>query len=164
MNGCSSAALQWGIEHESVAIQAYKIEMGTTVFPCGFFVCTDHLFLGASPDGVVFSKQGEMGLVEIKCPYKHRDSTLEDATTQDKAFHLDATKQLKRSHDYYYPVTGQLAITHAVFCDFVTWTTKDMYIERVYMDSCLWPTMVDKLPAFYRDCLGLEIIHRLFML
>ena len=51
----SSEALQWGIEHESVAIQAYELEMGTTVFTCKFFVCTDQPFFGASSN-VVFGK------------------------------------------------------------------------------------------------------------
>ena len=68
----SSAALQWGINNEDVALHAYEQYTGSTVFPCGFYVCLDCPFLGASPDDIVFGKDGEMGIVEIKCPYVSR--------------------------------------------------------------------------------------------
>ena len=65
---------------------------------------------------------GEFGIVEVKCPYKHRLDLIQDAC-KDSGFHLklvDDQAQLRRSHDYYFQVRGQLAITEAAFCDFVT--------------------------------------------
>ena len=107
--------------------------------------------------------------MKVKCPYKHRDTLLENAMQQDNKFHLafchiSNQPRLKRYHDYYYQVVGQLAITHAAFCDFVTWTGRDISIERIYTDIDLWPNMVDKLTGFYRDCLGPEILCRLCMM
>ena len=127
------------------------------------FVCPEHPILGALPDGVVFGEGGVMRVIEIKCP------SIEDAIQQDNKFHLECSHtnkctQLKRSHDYYYQGIGQLAITQAAFCDSVTWTNGDFYIERIYLDISLWSAMVDKLTTFYRGCLGPEILHRLSMM
>ena len=71
---------------------------------------------------------------------------------------VDNTIMLKRTHDYYYQVTGQLALTGAQFCDFVIWTEVDMHVERIYLDSELWEDIVKKLTHFYNTCLGLEIL------
>ncbi len=54
----SSAATDWGVQKESLAIQEYvsfQHEHGRdklTVAPCGFLVCESYPFLGATPDGV----------------------------------------------------------------------------------------------------------------
>ena len=50
----------------------------------------------------------------------------------------DNTPQLKRRHDYYYQVIGQLGITGARYCDFIVWTLVDV-------DTELWQEMIDKL-------------------
>ncbi len=41
---------------------------------------------------------------------------------------------LDKSHDYYIQVQGQLLVTGAPWCDFVVYTTKDMFIERILPD------------------------------
>ena len=45
--------------------------------------------LGASPDGIVVVPDGtEKVLLEVKCPYKHRDQTVMQAALSDKDFCL----------------------------------------------------------------------------
>jgi len=103
------------------------------------------------------------GLIEVKCPFKHRKSTIEEACS-DASFCLantDNVVMLKRMHDYYYQVTGQLALTGAQFCDFVVWTEVDMHIERISFDTMLWDDMKSKLVHLYHTCLGLEILEHL---
>ena len=68
--------------------------------PCGIFISCDHPFLGGSPNVIVFHDGNEMGLVEVKCPDKHREHTLEEAC-RDKALHLhweECEPQLKKTH------------------------------------------------------------------
>ena len=50
-------------------------------------------FLGCSPDGKVLdcSEDTLFGILEIKCPYKHRAVTPETACHGDSQFHLDST-------------------------------------------------------------------------
>ena len=84
----SSPATTWGIENESRAIQAYiehKQSCGIselTVGPCGFFICDNYPFLGATPDGTVYDPSNAIhpfGFLEVKCPYSHRDCSPAEA-------------------------------------------------------------------------------------
>ena len=84
----SSAATNWGVYNEPLAIQAYvayKHEHGCdslTVGRSGFLICESHPFLGATPDGTVYdpsNPQQPFGFVEVKCLYSHRDHTPAEA-------------------------------------------------------------------------------------
>ena len=104
-------------------------------FPSGCVTNTDCPFLGCSPDG---SEEDAFGLIEIKCPYKHRAVTPETACHGASQFHLklkDDFPMLKKCHKYYAQVQGQMGITGAKWCDFVTYTFKGMVIERIYFDA-----------------------------
>jgi len=82
----------------------------------------------------------------VKCPSKHRKSKIAEACV-DSSFCLACVNdgfQLKRTHNYYYQVTGQLALTGAQFCDFVVWTEVDLHIERIHLDRELWEDMLIK--------------------
>ena len=158
-----SPPLQWGCTHEGVAIKAYEQKTGLQVHHCGIFLSWENSFLGASPDGVLVGDDKEFGILEVKCPYKHRLNAIPDAC-KDNNFHLelvDGQAQLRKTHDYYFQVTGQLAITEAAFCDFVTWTCNDLHVVRVYLDSQLWGEMLKKVKDFYYTSLAPEIIRRL---
>lgn len=59
----TSAAMQWGIEHEDNARTAYEVHTGNLVELTGFIPHPDVKYLGASPDGLI-----DDGILEIKCP------------------------------------------------------------------------------------------------
>ena len=161
-----TAAIQWGCDHEAEAISSYTLKTLNSVRECGIFLSTSIPYLATTPDGIVPLSGMDFGLVEVKCPFKHRKNKIVDACS-DASFCLQVTDInntviLKRTHDYYYQVTGQLALTGAQFCDFVVWTEVDIFIERIHFDSKLWNEMKSKLAHFYHTCLGLEILERLF--
>ena len=158
-----SAALQWGCDHERDAIQQYMVATGTCVEDCGVFLSVDYPFLATSPDGVIWLRNEKFGIVEVKCPYKHHDNSIEMAC-QDPAFCLSIDgneTRLKRTHDYYYQVIGQLALSGVQFCDFIVWTKVDLHRERILPDEELWSEMNEKLSHFYMMTLGIEILARL---
>ena len=79
----SSAATDWGIQNESLAIQAYlsyQCQQGNdsiTVGPSGILVSETHPFLRATPDGTIYDPLNfnqPFGFLEVKCPYSHRYS------------------------------------------------------------------------------------------
>ena len=79
---------------------------------CGLFVDTDKSFLAASPDGLV----GSEAVVEVKCPFKCADSRLDWVAAHDSSFCLQTDPitgglRLKRSHNYYYQVQGQMHVS-----------------------------------------------------
>ncbi len=53
----------------------------------------------------------------------------------------------QKSHDCYNYIQGQLLLSGLQFCDFVLYTKRDIYMERVYRDSDLIKNMVNRLPV-----------------
>ena len=146
-NHPNSPAIQWGCSREDQAIQEYEAKMNVAVDVCGIYLSTHFPYLGASPDGLMYVGFGKIAIIEVKCPYKHRNNTIAQACEDSGfclAFNSNDQPILKRSHDYYFQVTGQLAITGAEYCDFVVWMLVDLHIERVYMDRELWKEMTEK--------------------
>lgn len=60
----TTEAMQWGIDHEDEAKDAYELATGNLVVNTGFILHPSIHYFGASPDGLV----GSDGLIEIKCP------------------------------------------------------------------------------------------------
>ena len=67
--------------------------------------------------------------------------------------------KLKHTHNYYYQVQGQLAITGRLWCDFIIYTAKDICVERILFDSEFWSSMEAKLVDFYINCVLPLIVH-----
>ncbi|XP_031333189.1 uncharacterized protein LOC116182985 [Photinus pyralis] len=68
---------------------------------------------------------------------------------------------LKKTHNYYYQIQGQLAITNVKKCFFIVYSGDDneLFVEEILKDSHLWNgTMLPKLMRFYLDCVAPEII------
>lgn len=72
----------------------------------------------------------QMGLLKSA---RARDMTIEESLSLPN-FCLHKTDDkisLKKSHAYYFQVQGQLMITGVTFCDFLVYTQKEIYIERM---------------------------------
>ena len=110
------------------------LRSGSTVEECGIFLSEEFPYLATSPHGVITNDNERFGLIEVKCPYKHRNNLIKVAC-KDNAFCLiisdDGQIMLNWKHDYYYQVTDQLALTGAAFCDLVVWTEADIHIEQI---------------------------------
>lgn len=98
----TTAAMQWGIDHEDEARAEYEAQTGSFVDLCGFIPHPTVDWLGASPDGLV----GSDGLVEIKCPY----STV---------VHLRRIAAKVVPEEYRPQMLLQLICTGRKWCDFV---------------------------------------------
>ncbi|CAM5164157.1 unnamed protein product [Natator depressus] len=154
-------AMSWGTQNEKKAVQAYEeLQSRRTGRPvkveeCGLFIHQEKEWLAASPDGIIREADtGKLlGLLEVKCPYKHRDKTVKEAC-KDKAFCLEVDGEsysLKRNHPYYTQVQCQLATTGFDSADFVVHTNKDTVITSVDFDAVFWERTEPKLEKFYME-------------
>ena len=75
-NLTDNCALKYGREMESVARKCYEEMTGNTVIKSGLLVCHEQPWLAASPDGLVFRKDNRCMTLEIKCPFRCRDSVI----------------------------------------------------------------------------------------
>lgn len=156
----TSEAITFGRDHEDIAIKLYENSTNNSVEPCGLFIDVSNPFLGASPDGIV----GEEGIVEVKCLASVKEETLSEAVKAKKNMCLELSKEgeikLKKNHNYFYQIQGQLAITSRNWCDFIVYTKKgEIFVERIQKDTTFWTkNMLPKLTRFYQDCLLPEIL------
>ena len=153
-------ALRWGIDNEDVAREEY-MELGRekhTNFQCtasGLHVNPVCPHLGATPDGMINCDCCGEGIVEIKCPYKHRYKHPHDVT--DPQFYLkrdgDGKMHLCHNHEYFYQIQGQLAICEKEYCDFVCWTPHGIHVERILADPSHFSNTKVALDAFFLQVL-----------
>lgn len=120
----------WGKKHEKVAIEEFKEKQKIEIVECGFFIDKEHPFLAATPDGLI----GERGVVEIKCPSSAAQFSPLDAIRNGKitfGTENEGQLKLKRSHNYFYQVQGQLHITERDYCIFIVWTPLSLKFATV---------------------------------
>ncbi|XP_069720515.1 uncharacterized protein [Phaenicophaeus curvirostris] len=154
-------AMSWGIRNEKAAVRAYEklksqaLGKAVQVEDCGLFIHRDKEWIAASPDGIIkeAATGKALGLLEVKCPYKHRNRTVHDAC-KDKDFCLQVdgdSYALKKDHPYFTQVQCQLAAAGLQQADFVVHTTKETAVAPVKFDAEFWGQTVPKLEKFYTE-------------
>ena len=86
------------------------------VYSTDFHINVKYPHLGASPDGIFVCDCHGKGLLEIKCPHKHRNVL--EGWQNDKDFPLDESGQIKKDHIHYAQAQAQLLILDMGFWDF----------------------------------------------
>ena len=93
-------------------------------------------FLAASPDGIIERKCCRKRLLEIKCPFKLKNNVPQEFMCEDQAFVLvDGEYKIKQelSSPFYVKMLGRMAVCSSLYCDFVLYTQKGLYVERIVL-------------------------------
>jgi hypothetical protein len=150
-----TAAMKFGLQNEPEAAKLYSDVTGNNVYLCGFVINPSSPHLGASPDRKIYDPNSapQHGLLEIKCP---------DKESFQECLYLkrtnDGTYKLKLSHQYYYQVMGQMALTGLRWCDFFVKCRRDYHKERINFDEDKWEEIKLSLDRFYFDYFLPEIL------
>ncbi len=118
---------------------------------CGIFVDPELSFLGASPDGIT---DNGAGLIEVKCPYVGRDSAIQPGKNFPFLCKDESGEkfELRRTHNYFYQVQGQLGIAKRSYCYFIVYTLKDFFVQKIEFDRDFFSVeMLPKLRLFYTE-------------
>jgi hypothetical protein len=147
-------SVKWGREKEIKGFDAYfdaekRKHTNFSLKKAGLFISTSDPYLGCSPDGIVECDCCGKGVLEVKCPYKFRNVDPRTIAATDKKFCMNLDGSLKEEHNYYAQVQGQMAITNTEYCDFVIWTTIDLFIRRIRRDNHFWEVNKPTLEEFY---------------
>ena len=146
-------AIKWGVDHESVAIDAYQHITGHVVKPTGIWMFHNNI-MGASPDGLVFTDPHgacAVGILEVKCPYSMRDVEIDcDSEWHHHLHYLDCNNELKKTHDYYHQIQGAMTAVVVDWCDFVIWTPRRVKIQRIPRDHGWSMRYVPQLEEFFK--------------
>ena len=116
-----SADMQWGIDTEDEAIQAYEYMTGNAVDDVGFVENTAAP-IGCSPDGLV----GLDGSIEVKCPATHT--------------HVQTVLSGKVKSEYVQQMEAQMIICKRNWCDFISYDPRtppglSLFVKRHFLPS-----------------------------
>ena len=100
---------EWGTYFEPEARNYYSEKSGNPVEECGFILSKQSEMFGGSPDGLV----GEIGLIEIKCPYGSGHIENLSYTSQEEF--------AKSEKPYYAQMQGNMIATGRQWCDFISY-------------------------------------------
>jgi putative phage-type endonuclease len=132
----TSAAMEWGTEHEPLARIRYEADTGYFVDEAEFYTHPTIKWLGASPDGLL---NDTGGLLEIKCP-----------NTQT---HLGYMLDKKAPAAYINQMQTQMWVTGRAWCDFVSFDPRvpehlQLFIVRLDRDDALIERMEVEVHKF----------------
>ncbi|XP_076052741.1 uncharacterized protein LOC143032159 [Oratosquilla oratoria] len=147
--------VRWGTQNEEKARVLYTKQQKSKhrKFTCdksGFLIDIDNPFLGVSSDGEVNCSCCGRGVLEIKCPYKHRDATISEALA-DPHFCLNSSGHLKAAHRYFTQVQLHMHVHRVAYCDFFVYTRKDSHCHRVRYDKDFCEKLVESAENFFED-------------
>ncbi len=134
---CSSA-MQWGIDNEDKAKEAYEFKTFNQIDEVGFIDHPEIINSGASPDGLIDDK----GLIEIKCP--------------NSATHLDILIDEKIDKKYIYQMQFQMSCTGREWCDFVSFDPRmpekiQLLVKRVNRDNEIITEIENEIKLFLEE-------------
>ena len=139
-------AMRFGLANEGNAAATYAQLIGVNVRRSGFVINPGCPHLGASPDYIVFNpseNDDPFGSMEAKC--------LQCLSVRNAKClrHINGELKLKKSHEYYYQIQGQLGLTEMQWCDLMVLCKDDYHIERIYFDQEFFDSMCTNLNKFY---------------
>jgi putative phage-type endonuclease len=130
-------ATEYGSLNEPIAQLDYTNKTGNLVNECGFFVHPEHDWLGASPDGLIESDNGELMVLEIKCPYSKRNDLIPEF------------KSIYQQKHYYAQLQLEMACANVKKAHFYQWNKHVDSVEMVFFDNAWFNDALPKLRAFY---------------
>ncbi len=145
--------LAWGRACEPKARALYSLTIkkshsNAKVQETGLFHSTDHPFLITSPDGIVRCKCHEPWLLEIKSPERFKDDTPLEAAKKYGCIMENGVLKLPSTHEHYYQIQGQLALTKHTRCTLVVFTNLGIHQIDVPYDAEFVHKMLANLEEF----------------
>lgn len=164
----NTPAVKWGRSNESVAIAVYtslitgealtpgikfpsnicmlapSMHINCCVQRAGFRISVRMPFVGASADSYVMCDCHGKGVVEVKCPFTERDSTLSDLLARQD-FVVDSNYAVRTNHRYSVQMQMQMYVCNVSYCDLVVWQPESILILRVCRDDEFVDAIMPKL-------------------
>ncbi|CAB4002399.1 uncharacterized transposon-derived [Paramuricea clavata] len=123
------------------------------------------VMLGTSVDGMVECSSCGDRCLDNKCPFSHREKTVEKYVQQpdsclENSLSTDTKYRLKPGHKYYTQVQHQLFITGSSSADFVVYLPKESCTVSVTKETSYSEVSVPLLVDFFQHHLLPELLGR----
>ena len=149
---------------QSFVLYGSKIHKTFFVIKSGLILHPSYPFFGATPDGIVNCSCCGPGILEIKCPFRCKEKSFENATIQG-SFCLEEDNsglRLKVDHAYYYQVQLQMKICQVEYINFVLWREEKMFVQRIVMDREFIDDAIEKTEPFIKLAVLPELVGKWF--
>ena len=145
-------AIVWGREHEKDGVTAFyeqhqKLHKQLKIFEVGLKLDPTLKILGGSADAKGLCEECGKFLIEIKCSYKFKDTSILQRWRELP--YLTDKCELKPNHAYYYQVQTYLGLHSYEFCYFVVWVPADILVVKVHFDEVLWDKIKHDARYYY---------------
>lgn len=120
--------LRYGREMESIARAKFTELNAITVYESGLVVSQEFPWLGASPDGIIIQPNGEIVLLEIKCPVSGQFDVMSEPS-------YIINGDFKKSHEYYAQIQIQMLVCNAQNCVHFVCGQKNSFTYSVKRDE-----------------------------
>ena len=91
---------------------------------------------------------------------QHSLNLKEFANLKDYLIEKDGKFSLDRTHAYYYQIQLQMFVLKRKFCDFVIWSKKEIFIERIYFCLNFIEINLKKASIFHKNVIKPELLAR----
>ena len=160
-------ATTWGCEHEddardqNISIME-KDHARFSVSSSGLVVDATYPLFGVSPDGIIKCNCCGVGVLEVKCPFRCRDKSFQEASKESTFFLVDNSGNMAvdTSRANYYQVQAQIKLCGANFGDFVALSEKELFVERIYLDNTFISDAMDKATSFFKVAVLPELVGK----
>ena len=122
--------LRYGRETEPEAKAEYAADHDTIVHEPGLVICRHFPWLAASPDGIVVTPEGELIVLEVKCPVAGQSKIIKPGNLS-----FLKNNQLKKGDAYYSQVQIQLMACDAKMCHFYIYGKKNQILIPIPRDD-----------------------------
>ena len=150
-------AIEYGIKEEDSAKFCYskvseKQHCSFEFEEPGLIISRHYSWIGASLDGIRKCQCCDPTAVEMKCPFKGKDPDPKVAFLlpsvggkKDK----DGKYCLDENHIHYFQVQTGMAVSGLKTCDFVTYTSKGIFVVKINFNVNFWETVFATVYKFY---------------
>lgn len=183
-------AMRYGIENEKLIKQntllmraiEEQIEermnspVAQSILDCGMFVTPLGLF-SASPDGYFVTEDGRIVVLEIKCPYKYKDTDLESIRrgfNNKKRYRIPCTAfsvnrsgildvRVEKKNDHYRQIQAQLYVTNGALAVYLVKIGDSEEVHFIDRDEQVIRDLRDREREDYQRVLCENAKHREFL-
>ncbi len=119
----STKSMQHGKNTEATAREQFCTLFKKEALPSGLIISQELPFLACTPDGLIIEENGEMSVLEIKCPASCKDGPVSVDYIVDG--------QLKENHSYYMQIQLQMYLSKSKLCYLFIFTFVDYLLLEI---------------------------------
>jgi len=142
----SIQAMNHGTKTEPIARQYYSEKNNVKVVERNLVIPKNktEMWLGASVDGDVI---GTDGIIEIKCPKQMYKPILDYLERKEKGIYQRGYRHIWDKH--LHQMMQGMYIMKKKWCDYIVYTDRQVFIQRVYFDQTYWDSFKIDLKKKY---------------